>query len=377
MARRKTPETEPLVDPVEEPVVAAEPTANQPAPDPVAERAPESSPPPAPAALTPPKARRSGVLGPLLGGALAAIGGFALSHFDVLGLAAPDVSAELGGLKADLGRLAEADTALAADQARALEALEASLDQMQGRLAALEAAPAPEIPDLSRIDALDARLAAIEAVPEGGEASTAALAAKLSELERRLAARPAGIDKAEVDAALARLAAAEAKAAQRAEEAAAATAAAARAAGLDRLRAAVEGGSGFRAELDALGDPALTGVLGPYAAGVATLADLQAAFPDAARQTLQLARDASEERGWGARLVDFLAAQTGARSLTPREGDGPDAILSRAEFALSEGRLTDAVAELGSLDEGLRAPFADWIARAEARLAVDAALEGL
>ena len=73
--------------------------------------------------------------------------------------------------------------------------------------------------------------------------------------------------------------------------------------------------------------------------------------------------------------TDFLAAQTGARSLTPREGTDPDAILSRAEFALSEGRLADALAEVTTLPDPIRAPFSDWIARAEARLAVTAALE--
>ena len=113
---------------------------------------------------------------------------------------------------------------------------------------------------------------------------------------------------------------------------------------------------------------------------MATLADLQTTFPDAARQTLTLARDAAGDQGWGARFVDFLTAQTGARSLTPRDGSDPDAILSRAEFALGEGRLADALTELATLGPALAAPFQDWIARAGARLAVDqavnAALEG-
>jgi hypothetical protein len=103
---------------------------------------------------------------------------------------------------------------------------------------------------------------------------------------------------------------------------------------------------------------------------------LQAEFPDLARQVLALARADTEADGWGARLLDFLAAQTGARSLTPREGDDPDAILSRAEFALGEGRLADALTDLQALDPALRAPLDGWIARAEARLAALAALEG-
>jgi hypothetical protein len=81
---------------------------------------------------------------------------------------------------------------------------------------------------------------------------------------------------------------------------------------------------------------------------------LQAAFPDAARETLRLSREISAQDGWGDRLVDFLASQTGARPLTPQEGDGVDAILSRAEFALSESRVADALAELAPLDPAVK-----------------------
>jgi hypothetical protein len=88
-----------------------------------------------------------------------------------------------------------------------------------------------------------------------------------------------------------------------------------------------------------------------------------------------VARAAEGDDGWGARLVDFLAAQTGARPLTPQEGSTPDAILSRADFAVTEGRLADALTELAALPPDVQAVFADWSARATARLAVDTALE--
>lgn len=375
MARRKEPETgapdtgaDGVIDPT--PGVAPVPEAMGVPPVPPVPEPPE----PAPVA-SPPAPRRGGVLGPLLGGALAAIGGFGLSHFNVLGLAAPDNGEALSALEA---RLAEVQTAAEADRA-ALAALQGDLAPLADRLAALEAAPAPEppeMPDLSRLDGLEDRLAAIEALPAEGDASTAALAAKLADLERRLAAQPQGVDRAEVEAALARLAEAEAEAAARAEEATAAAEAAARTEALDRLMAAVTSGAPFEAELAALADPALTDALTPFAAGVAPMEALQAEFPDLARQVLALARADTEADGWGARVLDFLAAQTGARSLTPREGDDPDAVLSRAEFALGEGRLADALTDLQALDPTLRAPLDSWIARAEARLAVLAALEG-
>jgi hypothetical protein len=332
--------------------------------------APHSPTPPEP--VPPPVSRGPGLLAPLVGGALAAIGGFALSHFDAFGLAPRSQGEEVASLEArvaDLQAKAEADRA-------ALTALQSQVAPLADRLAALEAAPMPEPPDLSRLDGLDERLAAIEALPTGDAASTAALAARLADLERRLAAQPQGADQAQVDEALARLAEAEAEAARRADEAAAAAEAAARSEALGRLSAAVEAGGPFQGELDAVADPELSQALSRHAAGVATLAGLQADFPDLARQALALARAADADEGWGARLLDFLASQTGARPVTPRQGDTPDAILSRAEFALAEARLADALTEIKTLDPALQAPFAEWIARAEARLAVLAALDG-
>jgi hypothetical protein len=375
MARRREPVTdpsEPVADaPVEAPVEAVPEVVDADLAPPVAE-VPAASDPQVPPPAAPAQEQRPGLIAPLLGGALAAIGGFGLSHFDLLGLASSDQGLALTALEA---RLAEAEAGAEADRA-ALAALKAELAPLANRLTALESAPAPAGPDPERLDALDQRLSVIEALPAGDAASTAALAAKLAELEGRLAAQPQAVDQAEVDAALARLSAAEAEATRRAEEAAAAAEVAARADALGRLAAAVAEGAPFQAELDALADPALTEALAPHTAGVATVAALQADFPDLAREALALSRADDSSQGWGGRLVDFLAAQTGARALTPRDGDAPDAILSRAEFALAEGRLADALAEVQTLDPAVQAPFADWAARAAARLSVLAALEG-
>jgi len=324
-----------------------------------------ASDPPFAAPLTSaPTARRSGVLGPILGGALAALGGFGLSHFNVVGLAAPDNSAEVAAFGKRLdATLAEFD-----------QELRQGIGGLADRVAALEAAPDL---DLSGLAALDQRLQAIEALPAGGEASTAALAAQLAELERRIAALPTdAAGSAEIDAALARLTAAEAEAQARAAEAAVLAEATARARALEVLAAAVASGAGFESELAAVADPKLQAALAPHVAGVASQAQLQADFPQAARTVLQLARAADTEAGWGTRLLDFLGAQTGARSLTPREGTDPDAILSRAEFALTEGRLPDALRELEALDPAIRASLEPWITAAAARVAVDAAVTG-
>jgi len=57
----------------------------------------------------------------------------------------------------------------------------------------------------------------------------------------------------------------------------------------------------------------------------------------------------------------------GARSVTPREGDDPDAILSRAEASVMRGRLGEALAEIEALPQVARDAMEDWIAQARTR----------
>ena len=367
MTRRNDPQPETLQPetPSTEPFVAEVGPPPEPVADPAS--APSEPVPPAP---PPPRPRQAGFFAPLLGGALAAIGGFAVSHFNVLGLAQPAPPVDLAPLTA---QIEDASTR----QAATLDSISAEIASLTSRLTALEEAPAP---DLSRLDTLEQRLGVIETLPSDGSGSTAALAAKLSQLEQRIAALPAGGGdpalQQKLDDALARLSEAESAATTRAAEAEAAVARAARDKALDTLSAAVATGLPFADELQAMADPALVEALAPIAdAGVPTLVALQDSFPEAAREALRIARDLSTEDGWGDRLVDFLASQTGARSLTPQEGTTPDAILSRAEFALSDGRVADALTELDPLDPAVKAPLEDWIAQAQAHLAATAALQ--
>lgn len=373
MTRRKDPQPEsPPETPEAEAVVADTISATPVGPfvNEVATPAPSDPvqdlpPPPTPVS------RRPGFLGPLLGGALAAIGGFALSHFNVLGF---------GGDSNVGSTLAAQLDASSKERVAAEQKLTSDLAALTGRVSALESAPAPAAPDLSRLDGLDQRLATLEAIPADGNASTAALTAKLADLEQRFASFPAGgADPAlqqKLEDALARLTKAETAANTRASEAEAAAQAATRTKALDALTAAVETGQPFTTQLQALNDPAVTAALSSLAeSGVPSLASLQSAFPDAAREALRTARDLGTEDGWGARVVDFLAAQTGARPLTPQEGDTPDAVLSRAEFALSEGRVADALAELDPLDAAVKAPMDGWITQAKAHLAAASALQ--
>lgn len=241
------------------------------------------------------------------------------------------------------------------------------------RVSKLEAAPTG---NADQVQALEARIAALEARPAGGS-DPAALAALRSDVEM-LKANGAGIVSPELQASLdakvketeAKLAAVE-KAAQASSDAALARAA------VRQIVASLESGAPYAAALgDLKGD--VPAVLKDHAAtGLPTLQGLQADFPDAARAALEAALRANMGQSWSERVGNFLRAQTGARALAPREGNDPDAVLSRAEAATAKGDLSGALVEIAKLPpEGLAA-MADWQARAQVRLDALAAVQAL
>jgi hypothetical protein len=103
------------------------------------------------------------------------------------------------------------------------------------------------------------------------------------------------------------------------------------------------------------------------------MASLSADFPDAARSALAATR-AQDATSGGVDLGAFLTRQLGVRSVTPRDGDDPDAVLSRAEAALKSGDLTGALAELEALPDVAKSEMSGWLDQAQTRqTALDAA----
>jgi len=154
-------------------------------------------------------------------------------------------------------------------------------------------------------------------------------------------------------------------------------------AALTRIRTALDSGSAYA---DALADLAEASALAPPEAlaasaesGVRPLSALQGSFPEAARAALSAAREGGiDAAGDGTgRFMAFLRAQTGARSVTPREGDDPDAVLSRAEAALRGGELNAALEEIAALPEAARDALGPWRSAAEARVDALAAADAL
>ncbi|MCY4303385.1 MAG: hypothetical protein OXC62_01145 [Aestuariivita sp.] len=143
-----------------------------------------------------------------------------------------------------------------------------------------------------------------------------------------------------------------------------------------RLIAALDAGgqdiSDYIIELEALGI-AVVKEITKEAKGIVTLQALQIDYPSLARETLKAARQSSESD----RFLDFLKRQVNMRSVTPREGNSLDAILSRAESKLKSGELASALAELQTLPEMAKVKFSTWIEKAQKRVSAIAAANAL
>lgn len=350
-----------------------------------ADRAP-STPTPAP---TPAAARKGGFWPLAFGGAVAAGLGAAATIY-----ALPQLPA--GWLPQ---ATATATDGPAIDEAALMQAAsDAGRDAAEEVLAAAPDAAPAELPAdlLARIDALEQQAATptddtpadgASAAPDGLAALQQRLddqQARLDELEARPAFDPQATEQArqqiETTAAEVRetLDAARSEAQQLQDEAAESTRRAQAVAAVASLQSALDAGVTPDQARDTLEG---AGIQTPEAlqAEIPSLTTLQSGFAEAARASLRASLQQQAAQGQGNVLTNFLRAQTGARSTAPREGDDPDAVLSRAGADVQAGRITDAVTLIGTLPEpALAAPaMADWLTGATAYSRAQAALSDL
>ncbi|MCB1311386.1 MAG: hypothetical protein KDK29_05635 [Sedimentitalea sp.] len=338
--------------------------------------------------------KRGGFGAALIGGLIAAVLAFLALRSDVLdpvlpdSLKRPDTAAELAALES---RLAEQSASLAAlgervgaldipDAAEIDAAVTEQTSAIAGQLPPLAAridTLSGQFSDLTaRLDPLEARLTDLEKRPIDQGVSEAAIAA----YERELAALQTAMasQRAEVEAMVQNAQAMKAESDEMRAKAAAAAALAETVAAATRLQVAVEAGSPFAADLGAL---TAAGIEAPEvltrtaAEGVATLATLRAGFPPAAREALAAARAAGE--AGDASLGAFLQRQLNVRSVEPRAGDDPDAILSRAEAALTAGDLPSTLTEIAALPQPALDAMSNWIDLARTRQDAIAAADTL
>ena len=306
--------------------------------------------------------RQSGFIGLLIGGVLAAGAGFVLAKYEPGGWPLQDTSA----LQTEIQ-----------SQAKDIEQLKAALTTSGGgialeqRLAALETAAPIQTPvDLKslqdRVALLEAELPALKTASAGGD-----VAEELRQIQGRLKALELGstLSPEAIAATDDRVKEAEIAAAASKAEAERMATKAADTAILSYISDALTNGSAFSDQLAQLSVPAPDVLISVSETGVPTVATLQGTFPEAARKALDAALRADMGSSWAQRAATFLRTQTGARSLTPREGSDPDAILSRAEAALTSGDLQTAMTEIAGLPKEAQEPMAEWLELAQKWLA--------
>lgn len=334
--------------------------------------------------------QKQGFGGGLMGGAIAAVLGFGAAQIYPdgwpIGGASDELTAQIADqqgtidslrsriddLTAEVATKASTDAVAAGDsetassvatQSDALAALEAQIGDgvapLVDRIVKLENRPLAESTDAATAAAImsyDEKVAALRAETDmrlsNAQAMLATQLAETKELFENNAAKEA----------------AAAQAAQRAAEAKAM---------LD-IKSAMQSGKSFAEPLNSISTVEIPVPLQRAAeTGVVTQSSLQDAFPQLARDALQVAlKDASGDSA-GSRLGTFLRMQMGARSLAPKEGDDPDAVLSRVEAAVRQGDLSTAVETLNLLPESGQAVLANWKTQAQSRLEVTLAADAL
>ncbi len=316
--------------------------------------------------------RRGGFIPMLLGGVAAAGIGFGMARYvlpDDFPFPKPGQTDLAATLDSAVAEAKSADLVLAGR----IEKLEAGPD-LTGVIAAADAAKTAADAAAAKADALATRLdglaqdmAALASQPATAGANPAAVAAyeaELAKLQAAMAEQRASLE------ALVGEATAERAAAQMTEQQALVRNS------ITRITIALENGGPFAAELENLRASGID-VPGPLAdraeTGVPTLAALREAYPEPAREALAVARAGDTEGGFESLVTSLL----GARSLEPRAGDDPDAILSRAEAALRDGRMAEAVAEVESLPDIAKAEMSGWLQQATERATALAALDTL
>ncbi len=326
---------------------------------------------------TPPSAkgaRRRGLLGLIGGGAALVITALlAVAYLEWPALiyrtdADPQTagSAALAEVKA---RLADLDAALARAPAEPVAGENAArLDALASRVAALEEAPQPDPGLAERLGVLEERIAA--AAGDGGaparsgriemlESKVEHLIARTGDIEGRVGARERRAPALDPPALLLAVC---------------------------PLRAALRGSGPFDAELAAV--RAIAGsntdlvaaieMLAPRAAaGVPTIAALQARFSAVAKQAVRAGTDPGESSLFHDWIVSPITKLVTVRPVGDVPGDSTGAIVARSEARLVEGDLAAAVTEIERLEGPAAKEANDWLADARARLAAEHSLAAL
>lgn len=243
------------------------------------------------------------------------------------------------------------------------------LAAMKSQIAALRSQLENAPQAVADTSALESRLAALENASNGGSD----IAGKVEALESTVSAlqsEKAAQDTANTDLTR-RLTEAEAKLNEPRDDIEVA-----RAIASAGLKAAIDRGGPFLAELDTLSrvtpdDPAVQS-LRPFAnTGVPSRAELTRSFPDVANAMLDTLNQPDPNQGIVARLTDSALSLVKVRPVGNVEGEGPDAKIARMEDKLRNGDLKGAALEWDGLPDPAKSASGDYKTSLDARIQVE------
>lgn len=338
----------------EKPVEAPETGEDEAASKPV-----EATPAPATAEKAPAKSGTSlsGALAAGIFGGLVALAGAGsmqyAGYLPTLSGTSSSASSTMSTLEAEVATLKSAVASLASRPTAHVDT-----SALEARIAALEAAPAQTAPSGAPADLepIQQKLAALDGTVTQIEGNLAGAEEKQKSLETEFLDRLQKME-AEVNDPARRNAVARAIAAS-------------------GLKAAIDRGGSFVAELETFAgvdanDPAIAG-LKPYAdTGVPTRSALIARFPDAANAVLATLDKPNPDQNVASRLWSSALSLVKVRPVGEVQGDTPEAFLARSENALKNGDLDRALAEWNGLPEEGRAAAADFAQALSARIEVE------
>ena len=283
----------------------------------------------------------AGIFGGLV--ALALAGSMQYAGYLPAATRSPDASADIQSLRQEIEALR---------QATASPPAAAADPQLVSRIDALESLVAQRPDDT----ALQERLASVEQQLQSAQAETretvSANTARLGELQGRLDQAEAKLNEPGAEEAAARAIAAAA------------------------LKAAIDRGGTFTAELDTFSavapDSQVAGQLRPYAAeGVPTRVQLVERFASARDAILDAVSGPEENQNIASRLMSSAFSVVKVRRTGDAEGDSPEAVVARMENALKTGDLVAAASEWNALPQPARDASANFKQALDARIAVD------
>ena len=141
------------------------------------------------------------------------------------------------------------------------------------------------------------------------------------------------------------------------------------------LMQAAQGSRPFAPEVKAVADIApsldLRALQADAERGAPSRAALAASFPDYAARAASAARTPGEGAGVLARVGHALSRVVALRRVGEVPGDGPDAILARAERQIDDGDIVGALATLEALPADAKDALGPWRDRAERRAKID------